>query len=325
MSNGFFRCLAVRVIAPAIVVLATAGLGASSAAAAANCGGVVPCHCGDTVVRATTLSADLGVCTGLGLRVKSGVVLDCAGHTLTGNTLSTAKYGVLVDKATNAVVKNCRVTGFRKGIRVYGGLGNQVTGNESFANHDYGIELAGGTLNASVSLNNVHDNRDEGIHVGAGANNSNISQNTVTNSKNENIYVLSSTGCQVVMNTVSKTDNAGIFLKHSHQTYVADNTVVNGPIHVRGDSTNNSFQDNSLRGNGYFFEAYQDSTGAWTFPHDNSVVGGKVENTKTCLRFGGAYDNTVDQLQLDNECQVTMWAEGGQAPTGNVIHTLPLQ
>ena len=86
-----------------------------------------------------------------------------------------------------------------------------------------------------------------------------------------------------------------------------------------------TFVDNSLRGNGYFFEAYRDNSGVWTYPHANTVTGGSVENTKTCLRFGGAYDNRVDQLRLDDECQVTMWSLGGQAPTGNAIHTLPLQ
>jgi parallel beta-helix repeat protein len=232
---------------------------------------------------------------------------------------------VLVDGATGAVVKNCRVTGFRKGIRVNAGHGNQVLDNETFANHDYGIELAGGSLANLVTGNNVHDNRDEGIHTGAGAHNTQILGNTVTHNKNENIYVLSSNGCQVVSNTTTKTNSAAIFLKHAHNTYVANNTVVNGPIHVRGDSVDNSFVDNSLRGNGYFFEAYQDSgTGLWTFPHNNTVSGGTVENTTTCLRFAGSYDNIVGQLQLDTECQVTMWPLGGQDPTGNVINTLPL-
>src|SRR5262245_5328293 len=87
---------------------------ATGGAAAGNCGGGIPCNCGDTVTTSTTLSQDIGVCTGTGLRVLSGVTLDCANHTITGSTLSPAKYGVLVDGATGATVRNCRVTGFRK-------------------------------------------------------------------------------------------------------------------------------------------------------------------------------------------------------------------
>jgi parallel beta-helix repeat protein len=307
------------------LALALVLLGPGPRALAANCGGAVACKCGDTVTRTTTLGADLGVCTAVGLKVASGVTLDCAGHTITGSTKSAAKYGILVDSGTNTTVKNCRVTGFRRGIRLYAGQGNQVTGNETFANHDYGIELAGGSMSNLIASNNVHDNRDEGIHVGAGAHNNEVRQNTLTKNKNENLYVLSSNGCLLVQNTATRTEGAGIFIKHSNDTYVADNTVVNGPITIRGDSTNNHFENNSLRGNGYFFQAYQDtSTGMWTYPHDNTVTGGKVENTTTCLRFAGAYDNVVEGLQLDSECQVTMWALGGQDPTGNQIDTLPL-
>lgn len=307
-----------------LTALVSALAGWSAVASAASCGGLVPCHCGDTVTQSTTLTADLGICTGNGLIVRSGVVLDCAQHTITGNTLSTARYGVLVNYATRSTVKNCRVTGFRKGIRVYQGSGNQVLANESFWNHDYGIELAGSSTNV-VAGNTVHDNRDEGIHVGAGSNGNELRENVVTHNKNENIYVLSASGNRVISNTTTQTDSAAIFLKHAHQTYVANNTVVNGPIQARGDSVGNVFENNALRGNGYFFSAYQDSLGMWTYPHDNTVTGGQVENTTTCLRFAGAYNNRVDQLRFDNECQVTMWSLGGQDPTGNVINTLPLQ
>jgi parallel beta-helix repeat protein len=320
MRRAFLRSWTLRIIVLAGGLL---GLGSVSAATAGNCGGGVPCKCGDTVTRSATLPADLGVCAGTGLKVKSGVVLDCAGHTITGSNLSAAKYGVLLDGVTNAEVRNCRITAFRRGMRLYGGSGHRVTGNEIWANR-YGIELAGGSQANTLAGNNVYLNRDEGIHVGAGAHNNVIRENTVRKNKNENIYVLSSNGCQVVSNTVSETESAAIFVKHSHHTYVAQNTVVNGPIHVRGDAVDNVFELNHLRGNGYFFEAYQDSSG-WTYPHNNTVTGGVVENTKTCLRFAGAYDNLVDQLQLDHSCgPVAMWALGGQEPTGNVIHTLPL-
>jgi parallel beta-helix repeat protein len=319
------RCSPVRCWTIILLAVGTlAGLGWVSAATAADCGGTVRCRCGDTVSRGTTLSADLGVCGGIGLKVRSGVVLDCAGHTITGNNLSGAKYGVLLDKATGAEVRNCGITGFRRAVRVYGGRDNRILDNEAFGNR-YGIELANATVDNLVAGNFVHDNRDEGIHVGAGSHDNEIRENTLTKNKREAIYLLRSNGCQVVMNTISRTDNAGIFLKHSSNTYVADNSVVNGRVHLRGDSVANVFENNHLRGNGYFFEGFEEPAGVWTFPHDNRVIGGIVENTSsTCLRFAGAYNNRIDGLYVDDECQVTMWAVGGQEPTGNVINTLPL-
>src|SRR5215468_297384 len=138
-----------------LVLLVVTGAGAASAG---NCGGGVACGCGDTVTTSTTLSQDIGVCTGTGLRVLSGVTLDCAGHTITGSTLSPARYGVLVDGATGATVTQCRITGFRKGIRLSGGSRNKVVGNEVFTNHDYGIEMSGASSANKIKKNTVYNN-----------------------------------------------------------------------------------------------------------------------------------------------------------------------
>jgi len=321
MRQALIRSWTLRLMALAVALV---GVGWVSVAAAGSCGGGVPCKCGDTVTSSTTLTADLGPCPGVGLKVKPGVVLDCGDHAITGNDQPGAKYGVLLDAAANAEVRSCRITAFRRGIRLYGGHGNSVTDNEIWGNR-YGIDLAGGSTGNTLAGNYVYLNRDEGIHVGTGAHDTVIRENRVRKNKKENIYILSSDRCRVIANTVSQTNSAAIFVKHSHDAYVAKNTVVNGPIQVRGDSFDNVFEENHLRGNGYFFEAYQESDGTWTYPHDNRVTSGVVENTKACLRFAGAYDNVVDQLMLDRKCKPpAMWAVGGQEPTGNVIHTLPL-
>src|SRR5262249_52081366 len=193
MSDSPSRRRRLRPLVPAILLAVAM---APAAASAADCGGAIACRCGDTVRRAATLGADVGVCSGTGLRVLSGAVLDCAGHTITGSGLSPATYGVPVAGATGATVKNCRVTGFRKGIRLNGGSGNTIAGNEVFTNHDYGIEFAGGSTANLATANNVYNNRDEGIHVGAGANANEIRANTLTRNKHENVYVLSSDHCQ---------------------------------------------------------------------------------------------------------------------------------
>jgi parallel beta-helix repeat protein len=314
--------VAVRIVVISTVTLL--GLGAVSPARAADCGGSVACGCGDTVVRATTLTADLGVCPGVGLKVRSGVVLDCAGHTLTGSDLSGATYGIHLDTATKAEVRNCRVTKFRRAIRVDGGRGNRVIGNEVFGNR-YGIELAGGARGTLVEDNLMVDHRDEALHVGTNAHRTKILGNTIVDSKKESIYLLRANGCQVVGNNISRTDNAAIFIKHSRNAYVADNTIVSGRIHLRGDSVNNVLENNHLRGTGYLLQGFEEPPGTWTFPRRNRVRGGIVENTSsTCLRFAGAYDNRVEALHVDDECEVSMWAVGGQEPTGNVVELLPL-
>lgn len=327
---------------------AAATLGWATVALAADCGdGVAACTCGDTVIASTTLAADLGPCADSpALTVKSGVVLDCAGRSVTGTGCKTHSwYGILLDDAVGSEVRNCRVSSFKRGIRIDGGRDNRIIGNQSFNNWSYNIEIAGGSTGNVIQGNTVSNNSaaclrsDEGIHNGSGSHNTQILGNTVTNSRNENIYVLNSRGVQVVGNQSSETDSASIFLKNAQNVYVARNTVTKGSITVRGESYGNTFEDNSITGGrGYLFEAHKDesddpSPGYWRYPRRNRVVGGAVRdpitipNTtiKPCLRFEGSYKNQVEGLALDAACTApSQTPDGGQESVGNEINTRPL-
>jgi parallel beta-helix repeat protein len=323
---------------------ATAGiLGWVTAAAAANCGdGVAACACGDTVTTSTTLAVDLGPCrTSPALTVRSGVVLDCAGRSVTGSGCETASwYGILLEDAVGAEVRNCRVSQFKRGIRIDGGRDNRIIGNTAFNNWGYNVEVAGGSTGNLIQGNTVRNDAtaclrsDEGIHNGSRSDHTQILFNTVTNSRNENIYVLNSKSVRIVGNTSSETDSASIFAKNVQNAHVADNTVIKGSITVRGESYGNTFQNNSITGGrGYLFEAHKDesgdpSPGYWRFPRRNRVVGGKVEKPITlpntdirpCLRFEGAYLNRIEGLALDPTCTPPFGTtEGGQESVGNTI------
>src|SRR5262249_54136921 len=107
-----FSASLARAAACSAVVLALLTCTLVRPAAAQLCRGAgaaaVACDCGDTVTESTTLAQDLGVCTQTALRVVgTGVVLDCAGHTITGNNESNAKFGIQLDGTTGAEVRNC--------------------------------------------------------------------------------------------------------------------------------------------------------------------------------------------------------------------------
>ncbi len=324
-------------------------LGWTVVAVADDCGtGIATCKCGDVVVTSTVLTADVGPCTGTALEVKSAVVLDCAFRAVTGTGKDTpAWYGIHVD-ASGAEIKNCRVTGFKRGIRIAGGKGNRIVNNESYSNWTYAIEIAGGSTDNLIQGNQVGKPNaakvtrpDEGIHNGSNSHRTQIRDNVVIDSRAEGIYILKSNGVQITGNAVSEIESAGIFVKHSHGAYVAGNTVTNGSITVRGDSSGNVFENNTIAsGRGYLFEAFQDkdddpSPGYWTFPRRNTVIGGKVvtpivlPNTNPpilpCLRFEGSYKNSINQLALDPTCTPpSQTPDGGQESVGNVITTIPL-
>ena len=106
---------------------------------AKDCGGDVQCECGDTVQGRATLGADLGVCKETGLFVANGSLLDCDHHTITGRG---QEAGVLFDSTNGAEVHNCSITKFQIGVRVKGGQGNAIVGNEILGHQKYGIDLA---------------------------------------------------------------------------------------------------------------------------------------------------------------------------------------
>ncbi|MEW6270950.1 MAG: NosD domain-containing protein [Thermodesulfobacteriota bacterium] len=296
-------------------------LGAVAPAAAKLCGGATPCACGDRVVEAAVLQSDLGPCPGSGLIVAAPVVLDCAGHTIAGNDTSNAKFGIHLDRVTGAEVRSCRVTAFRRGLRINGGSRNRLSGNESFANK-YGIDLAGGTSANELAQNLVRDNRDEGVHLG-GSSGNRIVGNELRYNKRENLYLLSSHDNYVADNVSHHSKQSAIYVKHSKRNVFVRNVVRDTALQLRGDSTQNFFIDTYLKGNGYVLQAYQDANG-WTHPHDNVMLRDCIRKTDFCYRFTGAHDNDAYAARTDGRCDppVTLAAQGGQEAVGNDVELL---
>jgi len=318
MRPVFFGGLSRVSLVSAVAVWVATMLASASPSSAKVCGGGVPCECGDSVQGVAELQADIGVCTeNPGLSVASGAVLDCAGHTITGSDLPGAWYGISLDTVTGAQVRNCRVTAFRRGLRIYGGGGHVLIGNESVDNK-YGIELAGQTAGNWIEGNIIRDNRDEGIHVGTGAIDNVILGNEIVGNKLENVYLLEAQGTQVVGNLIRDGRSAGIFVKHSRNSYIADNIVRDTGIRLRGDSWGNVLQDNDLRSDGYLFEADQDELG-WTFPHDNQVSGGAVLLAPVCVDLRGAFDNRFQDVGIEDCTPLVEVEMGGTVPHGNVV------
>jgi len=312
MRLGFARVTALACTASSWILLVFL----TGAAVAHDCGGDASCSCGDTVRSDTTLDQDLVGCAGTGLRVRSGVLLDCDGHTITGR--GTAE-GVLVDTAAGAEVRNCRIGGFSRGVRLRAGGMNVVDGNEIFANQNYGIELAVATAGNLLRGNLVRDSGDEGIHVGTGADANQIVDNQIVRSHAENLYLLKVRGCTVTGNNLSGSGAAAMYVKDSDDNSFASNTIEDRIVHVRGSSSGNVFTDNELHGAGFVFQAYHDDSLGWTFPHGNQVSDGSIVGADTCFRFAGAYDNHAQGVVVDACRASASSALGGRAATGNSV------
>jgi parallel beta-helix repeat protein len=287
----------------------------ATTAGAGECGGPVPCSCGDTLTGATRLRANLGPCERDGLVLRFGAVLDCAGHTISGDGSEGRKgpprgggdndrlpaFGIVLDGTTGAVVQDCKVTGFDYGIELSGARDSRVTGVEAFRNGDfhhrvgYGIHLSrsyGNTIERSL----VHDSADEGIHIGTDSDRNTVARTRAHDNGRENFYILNARGNRLVGNHGWGDVSANLYMKNAVDNVIEDNRFEVRPVVVRGESEGNVFAANVL-GGGLKFQPLGDSKPPAS-PSRNVIRGGRVDGDEACVELQEARDNRLEEIQF---------------------------
>lgn len=292
------------------------------------CGNGVACRCNATVRGTATLERDLDGCGRVGLRMGPGAVLDCNGHAIRGSGPKTSDYGIRIDRVSDATVRNCKVSGFKRGIRIRGGERARLEGNTVEGN-TIGIEVAGNTdsgeaIDHHLERNVVTRNEQDGIHVGSGSVRTQVLENQIVRNGQEGLYVLWCTDCVVARNTIESAGTSAIYHKHTSRAQYLDNTIRGSIVHVRGESAENLFARNVLEGSAYTFEGYTNEGYAhdpgWVrVPHDNEIVGGSISGSKFCFRFHGAHDNRARGVLAIGCKPFSAKAYAGREPTGNVL------
>ncbi len=290
------------------LVLLGAGV-APRAARAGQCGGDVPCRCGDTLTGRYALGEDLGPCDGDGLVLRGAAVLDCRQHTISGSgrpdTLARRRdagktFGIILESTAGAVVRSCKVTGFQYGIEFRHARGSQVVGCETFRNGDfrthvgYGIHLSQSQEN-TVQDCTVRDSADEGIHIGNGSDRNTLVGNYAHDNTRENYYILSASGTHLLRNRAGGVVVADLYMKYATDSRIEENRFDHHPVVVRGSSARNVFTDNRF-GAGLRFEAYGDEV--QTAPSENVVRGGRIEANGVCFELVEAHDNRIEGVEL---------------------------
>lgn len=292
------------------------------------CGNGVACRCNATVRGVATLDHDLTDCGRVGLRMTSGATLDCAGHAIRGKGTTVSDYGVRIDDVNDATVKNCTVSGFKRGIRLRGGQRVKLESNRVERN-TIGIEVAGNTdsgqaIDHVVTRNYVTASEQDGIHVGSGSVRANVLENQIIRNGQEGLYVLWCTDCVIARNTIENAGTSAIYHKHTSRAQYLDNVIRGSIVHVRGESADNLFARNTLEGSAYVFEGYTNEGYAndpgWVrVPHDNEIVGGSIAGAKFCFRFHGAHDNHARGVLTQGCKPVSAQPYGDLQATGNTL------
>ncbi|MDZ4662909.1 MAG: right-handed parallel beta-helix repeat-containing protein [Pseudomonadota bacterium] len=278
-------------------------------ASAKNCGGNVPCVCGDRVTSSYKLTGDL-VCNGnVGLTIAgNGVYLDGLTPDNKTYTISRAQrptnkdvYGILIADGTHsAIIANVTITGFARGIHIQNSKNNLIVKTALVDNgYDrdasgkvikpagYGIDLAKGASNNYIVNNLIQNNFDEGIHLGTGsAGTGNLIQaNIFANNGEENIYILDSPQTKIIDNHVSGARQNSMYIKHSSDCIISKNHIFNKPIALEGNSDRNKLTDNTISGAAIIL-----ATNGGLYPDNNVLSGGTYTPFSNCTLIKQRFD-----------------------------------
>jgi parallel beta-helix repeat protein len=301
-------------------------MGTAMPGQAADCGQSIPCACGDTVVSDYTLPADLGPCPDHGLLLSDGVLLDGAGHTISGSASGDPVYGLYVRNVNDVTIRDVRVTGFRHGLRLRDARRTEVLDSEFFANGQsgvgYGIDLALGSSNNTLRGNRVYQNADEGVHFGSGCDGNLFEENEVFDNVRENVYLLSASNHTLRANLLEGGRDS-FFVKDSSTNLIENNIIRDGTLVLRGDATDNLVRNNTIEAAGVRIQVY-DKDVLPRFPSNNRVEGGSITHSGTCLRFESTSGNVIAETTLA-DCQTELRSDGILAPSENTVVGLPLR
>jgi hypothetical protein len=127
--------------------------------------------CGATISVSTTLHANVGPCSGNGLNITANnVVLNCAGHNITGDGTDVAYIGIHTSSVVHFVVENCIVSGFVYGFVVTSSSSGAMKYDEADNNQiGYQVELA--STNDNLIGDSALKNGNTGYVVCCGAHN----------------------------------------------------------------------------------------------------------------------------------------------------------
>jgi parallel beta-helix repeat protein len=206
--------------------------------------------CGETVLGAVTLTADLSCPSGHGLLLGAGAALDCAGHTISGGRV-TGQYGIYLRDVAGAVVRNCTVQDFEVGIRLRGATDCALYDSVTRDNTRYGLEVTQSSARARIWRNGVHTNGDEGMHIsGPAAEDAGhqILENVLDGNALEGIYLLDSDGNVIAGNTIQNHGAAGMYVKGSSRNSIADNVLTNDAMQLVAGSELNVLTGNAVIG-----------------------------------------------------------------------------
>lgn len=272
-----------------------------------------------TITQDRTLTANFNGHIVIG---RNNIILDCAGHTVTGFGLG-LDIGIHLVGRTGVTVTNCHITNFHSGIRLVGGSGNTLLDNVA-SDNVFGIHLEFSTENETTG-NTLMRNR-RGIVGLSGVDNNLIASNTISEST---IGIgLQSSNNSIIQANIISFNEIGVKIGFSQcrdgqldfqcdeartpfggfgggdGNTLSGNTILNNDVGVKlEDSDNNdviesTVSDNSLEG---ILLLRSDSNEIRTNEVNENGVGIKlIESDTNKVRFNTLQGNARCILEIDS-------------------------
>jgi len=215
----------------------------------------------------------------------SGITLDGAGHALIGTgplADGVPQYGVYVPGQTGVTVKNLNISSFYNGIGLANTHGSSIIDNDLGDNMS-GIDLSGSGENM-IARNTANPVGNQGVKLDQGAGNTFIDNNFVaTGPVGTGLRLMYTSGNRLLGNTLTGT-SAGVQMNDATGNTFTGNIVQDSGTGVRfmSGSTDNMFQENMLRNNGFAL-VFHDVSGnrIWHNSFDNNTyqISGSGDNS----------------------------------------------
>ena len=306
------------VMIPALLVLSSVFVALSPSIAAFAQTAII--SCGDTITKSTTLTSDIGPCSGNGLIIGvDNIVLNCNGHSITGagESDSADSNGIQIIGHSGVTIRNCIVTGFNglrdNGFYLYQSSNNKLLGNKAVDN-DVGFVINGNFSanggNNTLDRNIATGNQGNGFNVSYRSNYNLLTRNTASNNGGNGFSFYVTSHNILTGNTATRNGDAGAYVSIASNNKLTENTAAsNDKIGFLISCSSNTLTGNTARSNG---------DNGFTIADSSNTLTGNRADTNT--RFGyrdstqGSRTKGTDNTYRGNECHGN--TAGGSDPTG---------
>lgn len=301
-------------------------LGLSDTNPRSNCGGEIPCNCGDILVSNHIMNYDLSNCSSNGIIIPSGVnstTLDCDGHSITGTSLESS-YGITSIDNSNNKIKNCIISNFEDGIYFRDSTSNTVENSSLNNNMKQGVRVRHSCYNHTIRNNLFFSNNFAGILLDDCnndiplENNNLIEYNEFFDNGLYGIQIHNSGKNYITDNFFHDNLNYGILLESGASTdnlfrgNTFNNNVISNAIEIDG-ATNNNW-NNSLNGNswsdfesnpGYpdYYEIYGPGDGVDWYPNEYDLDRDGIPDYRdNCIGYFNPSQTDFDDDGVGDSC-----------------------